>query len=59
MRKKIVTVSHLPYRLPGNPTKRLLLSRDTMRTLTSEELSQAVGAVVYQCPTGSSNPGDI
>lgn len=52
MRKKIVTVSHLPYRLPKNPTKRLLLSRETMRTLTSEELSQVAGAGA--CPTGSS-----
>jgi hypothetical protein len=53
MRKKLVTVSHLPERLPNRPTKRILLSRETIRTLTSEELSQAVGGG-EECKTGSS-----
>jgi hypothetical protein len=60
MRKKIVTVSHLPHRLLK---KRILLSRETIRTLTSGELTQAVGAAIKQldCPTGSqgTNPDDI
>jgi hypothetical protein len=48
MRKKqIAIVSGQPDRLPNRRTKRLLLSRETVRMLTSEELSQAVGG----CPT--------
>jgi hypothetical protein len=51
MRKtKIANVSQTSDRLPNCPTKRILLSRETIRTLTSEELSQVAGG----CPTGSS-----
>jgi hypothetical protein len=51
MRKKIIIVSYLPNRLPSRPARRILLSRETIRTLTSDELSQAVGG--GECQTGS------
>jgi hypothetical protein len=48
MRKKQVTIaSELPDRLSHRRTKRLVLSRETVRALTEVELSQAVGG----CPT--------
>jgi hypothetical protein len=51
MRKKhVATVSELSDR----PTKRLLLSREKIRMLTSEELSQAVGGSgLDECPAPS------
>jgi len=52
MHKKLILVSHLPTRLPNRPTKRILLSRETIRTLTSKELSQVVAG---GCPTALSN----
>jgi hypothetical protein len=51
MRKKVIVVSYLPHRLPSHPAKRILLSRETIRTLSSEELSQAAGGGM--CQTGS------
>lgn len=53
MRKKLVIVSKLPARLPNRSSRGILLSRETIRTLTSEELSQAVGGG-EECKTGSS-----
>jgi hypothetical protein len=61
MRKKLIIVSHLPGRLPNNPTKRILLSRETIRTLTPDELSRAGGADgdgIGGCNTGSTR-GEI
>jgi hypothetical protein len=56
MHKKLVIVSHLPRPLPGRPgsrpASRILLSRETIRTLTSEELSQVVGGG-EPCENGS------
>jgi len=53
MHKKRVIVSRLPAPLPVGPAKRILLSRETIRTLTPEQLSQAVGGD-QTCPCGSS-----
>jgi hypothetical protein len=50
MRKKVV-VSNQPGRTAG---RSLMLSRETIRTLTSEELSQAGGGQIIVCPTTSS-----
>jgi hypothetical protein len=52
MRKKTVIVSYLSEHLPGRSTKRILLSRETIRTLTSKELSRIVGG---NCPTDVSS----
>jgi hypothetical protein len=52
MHKKFIVVSHLPARLPGRVAKRILLSRETIRTLTSNELTQAVGGN-EECPCTS------
>jgi len=52
MRKKLVIVSKLPARLPNRSSRGILLSRETIRTLSSEELSQAAGGGVT-CKTGS------
>jgi len=49
MHKKIIIGSDRPERRPNRPTKRILLSRETIRTLTSKELSQVIGG----CPPDS------
>jgi hypothetical protein len=51
MRKK--TRRSTASRSPENQV--LKLSRETVRTLTSEELSQVVQAGDISCPTGSSD----
>jgi len=51
MRKK--TRRSAASKSPGNPV--LVLSRETVRTLTSEQLSQVVRGGEWTCPTGSSN----
>jgi hypothetical protein len=56
MHKKKVIVSYLPHRLPHGPARRILLSRETIRTLSSDELSQAAGGneeAPTRCNTGS------
>jgi hypothetical protein len=48
-------------RLPDRQKKRILLARETIRTLTSEELSQAVGGSEIDhtgCPCGSRTSSD-
>jgi hypothetical protein len=57
MRKKFVIVSHLSDRLPSLPARRILLSRETIRTLTSVELSQVAGGN-DDCKTGSVSNND-
>jgi hypothetical protein len=54
MRKKLATVSLLSDvsdRLPRHATRRIVLSREAIRTLTSDELSLVAGG----CPTGMSS----
>lgn len=58
MHKKKVIVSRLPDRLPNQPGRRILLSRETIRKLTSEELSQVVGGG-DGCPTTNSQESYI
>jgi hypothetical protein len=48
MRKKLVLASQLS----DHPTRRILLSRETVRTLISKELSQAAAGNL-ECPCGS------
>ena len=55
MRKKKVVVSNSPGRLSGGAAGRALrLSRETIRTLNLDELSQAGGGALAQCPTTTS-----
>lgn len=51
-KKKVVIVSRLSAPLRDRPTRRILLSRETIRTLTAEELSRAAGGGEH-CPCGS------
>jgi len=63
MRKKPAgIVSRFSDHLSNRPTKRLPLSRETLRILTSEELSHAIGAGEegLPCPTPTFTiPSDI
>ena len=52
MRKKPVIISYLANRLPSSPAKRIMLSRETIRVLTSKELSQIAAG---NCPTDLSS----
>lgn len=57
MHKKLALVSHPSDALTIRSTRRILLARETIRTLTSHELSQAAGGEgvgdKVNCPCGS------
>lgn len=53
-KKAVVVVSNVFSGLPNRPTKRVLLSRETIRVLSAEELSQVAGG----CPSPSQETKD-
>jgi len=53
-KKAVVVVSDVSSGLPDRPTKRVLLSRETIRVLSAEDLSHVAGG----CPSPSQETKD-